>query len=239
MDSVPAQSFEVFCDESHPELFVSPRADVAKAVIGSLWLPAEFRASFKGHINALREKHRVWGEFKWNKVSPSRVAFYIDLVDYFFNTPELQFRAIVIDSTKIDLERYHSADAELGFYKFYYQLLHHWIVAPNEYTIFCDDKVNRDPRRVLELGKVLANANRGATVASLRSVSSSQSAGVQVCDVLMGATQWRANDTPGTSTAKIAVVARIEEHLGRAIAPTMPSERKFNVFNIRLRSDAA
>lgn len=233
-----ARSFEVYCDESHPELFVSPRADVAKAVIGSLWFPADFRAPFKTHVTSLREKHRVWGEFKWKKVSPSREAFYIELVDYFFDRAELQFRAIVIDSTKINLERYHSADAELGFYKFYYQLLHHWIIAPNGYTVFCDDKVNRDPRRVLELGKVLANANRGATVAPLRTVSSSQSAGVQFCDLLLGATQWCANGTPGTSTAKAAVVARIQEHLGHAILPTMPSERKFNVFNIRLRSDA-
>lgn len=234
-----AQSFEVYCDESHPELFVSPRADVAKAVIGSLWMPADFRAPFKEHVKMLREKHSVWGEFKWKKVSPSREAFYLDLVDYFFDRPELQFRAIVIDSTKINLERYHSADAELGFYKFYYQLLHHWIIAPNSYTVFCDDKVNRDPRRVLELGKVLANANRGATVAPLRTLSSSQSTGVQFCDVLLGATQWCANGVSGTSTAKAAVVARIQERLGHAIAPTQPSERKFNVFNIRLRSDVS
>lgn len=233
------QSFEVYCDESHPELFVSPRADVARAVIGSLWMPADFRTPFKEHITTLREKHRVWGEFKWKKVSPSQEAFFIDLVDYFFDRAELQFRAIVIDSTKINLERFHSADAELGFYKFYYQLLHHWIIAPNAYTVFCDDKVNRDPRRVLELGKVLANANRGATVAPLRTVSSSQSVGVQVCDVLLGATQWCANGVTGTSTSKAAVVARIQDRLGHAIAPTLPSERKFNVFNIQLRSDVA
>jgi hypothetical protein len=236
---VIARSFEVYCDESHPELFVSPRTDAVRAVIGSLWIPADFRASLKKDVAGLRETHQVWGEFKWKKISPSREAFYLDLVDYFFGRPELQFRAIVIDSSKLNLERYHSADAELGFYKFYYQLVHHWIFAPNRYTVFCDDKVNRDPRRVLELGKVLANANRGAIVAPLRSVSSSQSAGVQFCDILLGATQWCANGAPGTSTSKAAVVSRIEERLGHAIAPTQPSERKFNIFNIRLRSDAA
>lgn len=232
-----ASSFEVYCDESHPELFVSPRADVGNAVIGSLWMPAEFRPDFKQHIAELREKYRVWGEFKWKKVSPSREDFYLELVDYFFDHAELRFRAIVVDSQKVNLERFHSADAELGFYKFYYQLLHHWILAPHAYTVFCDDKVNRDRRRVLELGRVLANANRSATVHPLRVVSSSQSAGVQLCDVLLGATQWRANGVPGTSSAKGALVARVEQRLGRPIAPTMPSEQKFNVFNIRLRSD--
>ena len=235
---VTTTSLEVYCDESHPELFVGPRADIAKAVIGSLWMPANFRSTFKEHVTTLREKHRVWGEVKWKKVSPSREAFYVDLIDYFFNQPELQFRAIVIDSTKINLERFHSSDAELGFYKFYYQLLHHWINSRNTYTIFCDDKVNRDPRRLLELGTVLAKANRGATVAPLRTVSSSQSAGVQLCDVLLGATQWCANGVTGTSTSKVAVVARIQDRLGHAIAPTLPSERKFNVFNIQLRCDA-
>lgn len=231
------KSFEVYCDESHPELFVSPRADAVRAVIGSLWMPAPFREEFKSRISLLRHHHNVWGEFKWRKASPARETFFLDLVDLFFETPELQFRAIVIDSTKINLGRFHSADAELGFYKFYYQLLHHWIIAPNSYAIFCDDKVNRDPRRVLELGRVLANANRGASVPPLRTVSSSQSSGVQLCDVLLGATQWCANGVPGSSPTKIAIVKRIEERLGHPIAPTSPAERKFNVFNIRLRSE--
>jgi len=234
-----AQSFEVYCDESHPELFVSPRADVARAAIGSLWMPADFRPAFKKHVEALRSKHRVWGEFKWRKVSPSREEFYLDLVDYFFDCRELQFRAIVIDSKKLNMARFHSSDAELGFYKFYYQLLHHWINPPNAYTVFCDDKVNRDPRRVLELGNVLANANRGATVAPLRTVSSSQSSGVQLCDLMLGATQWCANGAFGSSTSKAAVVSRIQHRLGRAIGPTLQSERKFNVFDIQLRGGVA
>ena len=82
---------------------------------------------------------------------------------------------------------------------------------------------------------VLRKANRGASIACLQAVPSHQSAAVQLCDVLMGATQWCANGGQGTSVAKQAVVAEIEKRLGRNIAPTWQSERKFNIFEIRLQ----
>ncbi|HBL11898.1 MAG TPA: DUF3800 domain-containing protein, partial [Cyanobacteria bacterium UBA11162] len=31
-------------------------------------------------------------EIKWNKVSPAKVRFYLDILDYFFDHPNLQFR---------------------------------------------------------------------------------------------------------------------------------------------------
>ena len=33
----------------------------------------------------------------------------------------------VINKNDVDLYKYHQNDQELGFYKFYYQVLHHWI----------------------------------------------------------------------------------------------------------------
>lgn len=208
-------------------------------MIGSLWFPADYRPELKARLNQLRQEHDVWGEFKWNKVSPARLPFYRAVVSYFFSTEELRFRAIVIDAARLNLERFHQSDAELGFYKFYYQLLTHWIVTPNSYAVFCDDKVNRDRRRLTELGKVLTNANRGAKVLPIQSVASSQSTAVQMCDVLLGATQWCANGGPGTSQAKRTIVADIENQLGHPIGPTPQSAQKFNVFNIRLRGDGA
>lgn len=197
-------------------------------------MPQEFRAKFKADFWQLRQEHGIWGEAKWNKVSPSGFAFYCALVDYFFNQEELSFRAIVIDTARLDLARYHQSDAELGFYKFYYQLLTHWIRPDARYRIFCDDKVNRDTQRLPELRRVLANANRSAEIVSLEAVSSHQVAAVQLCDLLIGATQWRFNSQGGTSRAKSELVSRIESHTGRRISRTAYQESKFNIFEIRL-----
>jgi len=57
----------------------------------------------------------------------------------------MRFRCIAVDREQVNLAL-HQNDGELGFYKFYYQLLHHWILD-NEYRIFCDLKTNRGRRR--------------------------------------------------------------------------------------------
>lgn len=231
--------YEVYCDESRPELFVGAGAKSGKSVIGSVWVPADYRSTLKREIASLRAEHGVWGEFKWNKVSPSKLAFYRALVDYFFSHEELRFRAIVVDAAKLNLAKFHSSDAELGFYKFYYQLLHHWIAPQTTYSIFCDDKVNRDRKRLPVLRTVLQNANRASTIPSLQAVPSHQSVAVQLCDVLMGATQWRANGSVGTSAAKATLVSDIETKLGRRLGPTYQTEQKFNIFEIRLQEGIA
>ena len=232
--AMPRERIEVYCDERRPELFVTTHRREGKAVIGSLWMPASFRATLKHDIAMLRNEHGVWGEFKWKKVSPSKIAFYLDLIDYFCSQNDLRFRVIVVDASLIDLDRFHESDAELGFYKFYYQLLTHWIDAASSYAILCDDKVNRDPRRLPVLKRVLARTNRSSTIESIQAVDSHQSVAVQLCDVLIGATQWRMNGSIGSSTAKASVVNRIETRIRRRIGATYPSERKFNVFNIEL-----
>lgn len=226
---------EVYCDESRPELFVTSRRRTGRAVIGSLWLPAEYRDELKHDISMLRAEHGVWGEAKWKKISPSKLPFYRALVDYFFSREELRFRAIVVDAAHVDLDRFHESDAELGFYKFYFQLLTHWVVPDVQYSIFCDDKVNRDRQRLPVLKRVLTNANRTSSVVSLQAVDSHQSVAVQLCDVLIGATQWCANNRVGSSEAKTTIVNDIEAHTGRRLAPTYPSEQKFNIFNINLQ----
>jgi hypothetical protein len=226
---------EVYCDESRPELFVRSAADKnpAKTLIGSVWLPAEQRATYKQAISTLRQTHDVWGEVKWTKVSPSRLDFYLALVDFFFES-DVRFRCIVVDSAKLDLKTFHQADSELGFYKFYYQLLHQWILPDSTYNIFCDSKVNRDRTRLTTLGQVLRNAKAQSTVENIQAVSSAESVLVQLCDLLLGAVQSRMNSSNRGSSAKEALVAHIEAKIGHQIGPTWPSEQKFNVFQIHL-----
>ncbi|MCK3771275.1 DUF3800 domain-containing protein [Microbacterium aerolatum] len=227
---------EVYCDESRPELFVSAEPSGDLTLIGSLWIPADCRSELKDEVQRLRRKHSVWGEFKWQKVAPSKVDFYHDIVDLFFDAQDMRFRTIVIDADRLDLPRFHGADSELGFYKFYYQLLTHWIHPANEYSVFCDDKVNRDRSRLSTLGRVLSNKHPRADINPIHAVSSSQSAMVQVCDVLLGAAQSRMNRSNRGSAAKSSVLSHIEDRIGHPIAPTVQAESKFNLFKIELRS---
>lgn len=228
--------FEVYCDESLPDLFTSQKPRANYLMIGALWLPAELRDDAKAKVTRLRELHNVHGEMKWRKISPSRLAFYAEVIDLFFAYgSDMRFRCIAVDHTKTNLDHFHNGDGELGFYKFYYQLLHHWILDFNEYTFFCDLKSNRSPTRLAELRKVLRNANLSAEILDVQPLPSSQLVLMQLTDILLGAASSRLNSEAPSSPAKLAIVEQIEARLGRKIAPTWKSEEKFNVFKINLQ----
>ena len=94
-------NFEVFCDESGLEALT--RKDAHKfTAIGGIWMPAKFRASYKASMYAIKEKHKVTGELKWKKVSPAYQELYMEVINYFFDTPELRFRVILIESKNVD-----------------------------------------------------------------------------------------------------------------------------------------
>lgn len=228
--------FEVYCDESRPDLLGSARPGARFMVIGSLWLPTDKRDDFKTAIHALRDKHRVGGEFKWQKVARTRQAFYEELVQRFHDQGDaLRFRCIAVDQSQVNLPLYHEDDQELGFYKFYYQLLHHWILDFNAYAVFVDFKSNRRRDRLHVLRRCLDLSNLSSRVERVQAVRSDESVLVQLADVLTGAAAARLNNGLRTGSAKAAVVERLEALLNRKIAPTWKSEQKFNVFQIDLR----
>lgn len=227
--------FEAYCDESSPDAIGKNNSSSQFLVIGSLWLPSRDRNEFKDGIHSLRNEFRVGGEFKWNRISPSRQEFYCRLIDYFFDQgSRLRFRCIAVDCDKVDLAHFHESDQELGFYKFYYQLLHHWILDFNDYTFFLDFKQNRRRDRLHVLKRTLDLSNLSSKVLDVQAVESRQSVLVQLCDVLTGAVARRLNKLPDESVAKAAVLTRLENRLGRSISPTTRAEQKLNVFRINL-----
>jgi hypothetical protein len=227
--------FEIYCDESHPELFTSTHPTAQYLTIGSLWLPASNRRDLKQSIWALRKKHNTWGEIKWRKVSAGQLPFYLSLIDLFIEQGEqLRFRCIAIDHADFS-QHWRGDDHELGFYKFYYQLLHHWILDFNEYSVFCDSKTNRDLTRLSVLQRCLDSANLSAGIQQIQALPSKQVVLIQLTDLLLGAVSSQMNNTLREDSPKQVLVLHLEKHLGRRLSPTARSENKLNIFKINLR----
>jgi hypothetical protein len=131
------QKVEIYCDESRPDLFTTTSHQKDNyLLIGGLKLLAKHRDSIKESIKNLRKKYNIYSEIKWNKVSRNKIEFYKELIDIFFLFKDnLRFRCIAVEAKKMDIEHFHDNDAELGFYKFYYQLLNHWILDYNNYVV--------------------------------------------------------------------------------------------------------
>ena len=75
-------NFEIYCDESRPDLFTSKAQHKDRyLLIGGLWLPAEKRTEIKQNIKDIKNKHKMGGQIKWQKISNSRLKFYFELQD--------------------------------------------------------------------------------------------------------------------------------------------------------------
>lgn len=222
--------FSIYCDESYQDLLTNPSC-CQYFLIGSLWLPTSIKKELKDTISTLRKKHSAWGEIKWSKISPSKKNFYLDLIDTFIEYREnLRFRCIAINSKELNINL-HNNDKELGFYKLYYQLLHHWILDYNSYAIFCDTKTNRDPSRLNTLHECLNNSNLTSKIKSIQALPSHEVVLIQLADLLLGVTAAKFNKTT-KSTAKLEIIKHIEQSLGFELKPTSISEQKFNIFKI-------
>jgi len=223
--------FEIYCDESQQDLLArSAEREVGqRVVLGGIWIEADSRVLLKNAIGELRLKHGLRGEFKWTRVSPSRLAFYVELVDLFFSSDAARFRAVVLPANELDAVQFHEGDAELMFYKFYYLLLHKWILDANTYRVFLDTKTNRVGGRLKELHEVLATANRFSVIQQVQALPSKEVDLLQLADVLTGAVSYRLHGRD-SSSSKVDVAERIEHHIGHRIGCTGCAEAKLNVF---------
>lgn len=227
--------YEIYCDESCIEAIFNKNAH-KYAVIGGIWIPAEKRQELKNSITEIKKKFSFLGEAKWNKIAPSNVEMYKAFVTLFFQNNSIRFRSICIKAEEINHNTFNNGNGELGFYKFYFQLVHNWLIGNNEYSLFLDHKINGNRNRVNDLRKILQKSTT-AQIQNAQALPSEESVLIQLADILTGAVAASMNNELRIGSAKDAVAKEISQNIHHAIQATLPSEHKFNVFDINLRKE--
>lgn len=227
--------YEIYCDESCWEALYNKESH-SYAVIGGIWIPASERQNIKDVLSSLKAKYGLYGELKWKHVTPKSLDLYKDVINVFFANEHIRFRAICIKAADVNNEKFNNGSGELGFYKFYFQLIHHWMIMGNSYQVFVDYKTNGYPHRVNELGKILRNTST-ADLSQIQALPSDESLLIQLSDILSGAVASVFNTPEPKSEAKRELRELIEKQLGHTIEGTSKDENKFNVFCINLRKD--
>jgi hypothetical protein len=234
------KQIDLYCDESRQDLLVNKDAitDNNRYVcIGGMSVPREKRNELKSRIASLKKQYGIVNEFKWTNVSSNKIAFYKALIDLFFENEffDVCFRCVVIDAKEVDNEKYNDDDQELGYYKFYYQLIHNWISIDSSYYVFTDFKTNKEKDRLHELRRILNRRLSQDNIQIVQAIDSAESVILQMQNILMGTVSYKYNfGKDGNSTAKIELVKYVEEKLGRRISATSLFEQKFNIFEIQL-----
>ncbi|KGF20034.1 MULTISPECIES: DUF3800 domain-containing protein [Micrococcaceae] len=221
----------IYCDEStHLENDQMPYL-----VLGAVSCPQAKTPEVLSRLHEIRKKHGLSHEFetKWTKVSPSKIDYYLDLIDYFFDDDDLSFRAIVADKKGLAHGRF-SQDHDTWYYKMLFLLFKPLIPGGlGTVNIYLDKKDTRSGEKVRELHNVIANSNYDFNKKKVRRVQILESHHVgllQLADLLIGAVNY-ANRGLTSSSAKLQLVERIRSRSQKTLTEkTLPSEKKVNIF---------
>lgn len=226
--------YNVYCDEScHLEKDSSP-----VMILGAMYCLEERKKQIYDEIRAIKRKHNIssFFEVKWTKVSESKIEFYLELLDYFWNNQDLLYRGLVASGKQLlDHDKYNGGDYDLWYYKMYYRMLDP-VISPNEkYHIMVDIKDTRGGKRVAKLREVLCNNIydfKKEVIDQIGQINSKESEILQLADLINGALAFYHRglaDNPDSNLGKIKFVRALQKHVNLD-TNTKYGERKFNLF---------
>lgn len=226
-------SLNIYCDESTH----LPNDGQPFMVLGAIVCPTNRSREAAVRLREIRAKHQIHPgfELKWTKVSPAKVNFYQDVIDYFFDDDDLNFRAVVAPKQGLDHARFEQTHDD-WYYKMMFYLIRNVLPAQDEAFIYLDKKDTNGQEKIDRLRSVIANAEYDFSrnyIRRLQIVESHHVALLQLADLLIGAVNY-ANRAATSSNAKLHLVDRIRERSGVSLTQTtLLSEIKMNIFKWR------
>jgi len=223
--------YNIYCDEScHME---NDHQQVM--VLGAVWCPLEKTQELSKGLRMIKKHHGIRSDFetKWTKVSPAKKDFYIDLIDYFFDSEHLHFRALIVpDKSKLQHEKF-CHDHDTWYYKMYFDMLK-VILSPDDcYRIYLDIKDTRGASKVKKLHDVLCNNMydfQRKIIERVQIVRSHEVELLQIADLLIGAISYVNRGLTG-SEAKLALIERMKKRSHYELTrTTLLLEKKINLF---------
>lgn len=235
-------TINIYCDEScHLQNDGEPIM-----VIGAVYCPIEKKDEIFERLYSFKLKHnliprykkdenenRTYYELKWNKVSKSKLEYYKDVINYFFDNDDLQFRVLVVSNkNEIDYNRFnHTHDT--FYYKMYFGMLKAILNPECSHHIYIDIKDTRSKEKVHKLERVLRNDKYDFSKEIIKKVQQVRSHEVeilQLTDLLIGAMSYTHRNL-SSSKPKNELIKLIRKRSKYSLnKSTLLRERKFNIF---------
>ena len=222
--------FNVYCDES----CYQPNDPHQVMTLGALWCPTEKVQQFTQHLRGIKRKHGIapYSEIKWTRVSPAKVDFYRDLIEYFFDEADLHFRGVIIPDKALLQHESRGQTHDEWHHKMWFVLLTCVLSPKDEYRVYLDIKDTHGAEKARTLHDVLCNSQYDFSrkiIKRLEIVRSEQVELLQLGDLILGAISY-ANRGLETSTAKLNLVELVRARSGYALTKTtLLRESKVNL----------
>lgn len=205
-----SEPINIYCDEScHLEHDRQPLM-----VLGAVWCPTDKTAEMAKRLRELKAKHRMPKryELKWTTVSKGREAYFMDVLDYFFDDDDLHFRALI--AAKDGLRHGdHGQTHDEWYYKMLFEMLKVLLDPEKRFRVYFDYKDTHGSRRITKLHEVLSNSLYDFSreiVERVQLVRSHEVELMQLTDFLIGAVGYLNRGLTQNPT-KAALVARMKE----------------------------
>lgn len=225
-----SQTYNIYCDEScHLE---NDRQRVM--VLGAVWCPEAKVREVAVRLREIKARHdlRPGFELKWTKVSASKVQFYLDMVDYFFDDDDLHFRALVVPDKSLLIHDDAVQDHDAWYYEMYFQLIKAVLSPQDVYHVYLDIKDTRSANKVRRLHEVLRTSVIDWSpniVQRVQTVRSHEVELLQLTDLLIGAVAYVNRGLEGNA-GKVRLIERVRQRSGYDLTKsTLLREEKVNI----------
>ncbi|EGQ7903506.1 MULTISPECIES: DUF3800 domain-containing protein [Vibrio] len=225
-----SEIYNVYCDEScHLE------NDGQRAmVLGGIWCPASKRQEISQRVREIKVKHGLGKDFeiKWTKVSQAKLPFYMEIIDYFFDDDDFNFRGLIVpDKAQLNHEAWGQTHDD-WYYKMYFTMLKVIFDPQAKYRVYLDIKDTIGADKIKKLHDVLCHNSYDFSrevIERVQQIHSHESEQLQVADLLIGALSYLHRDL-STNAAKLKLIERIKQRSGyRLTCNTLMREAKFNL----------
>lgn len=235
-----SKKYNVYCDESCHLI----HDGINDMVIGAIWCDQQQVKKVNCDIRDIKKKNGIapGAELKWTKVAPVKKGVYEELIHYFFDSPWLHFRCIVIpEKDNLDHGRFcHTHDD--WYYKMYFDMLKGVFSSTDIYEIYIDIKDTHSSQKVKKLEEVCRNSIydfTGESIKRIQPIRSDEVQLMQLVDVLIGAVMYQNRRFPEEhkkSDTKLKLIEQIKKRSGYGLTKTtLLREDKFNIFVWRAR----
>jgi hypothetical protein len=235
------ESINIYCDESCHLL-----NDKEKAMaIGAVYCPASKKKEVFKRIADIKKEHKLIPshinenenrgiyEIKWNKVSKSKIAFFKDIIDYFFDDDDLSFRVLVVpDKSKLNHD-FFKQDHNTFYYKMYFSMLKTILNPEYSHNIYIDIKDTQSREKVHKLEQILRTDKYDYSkeiIKKVQQVKSHEVELLQLTDLLIGAISYvhRGLDTSLVKNDLIQYIRNRSKY--SLLKSTLIKEKKMNIF---------
>lgn len=223
--------YNIYCDES----CYLEHDNIKPMILGAVWCPKSDKDIAFQRLRELKTNHGLHPtcELKWNAVSPSKLDYYKDVVNYFFDNSNIHFRALVVpDKSELNHEAHGQSHDEF-YYKMYFSLLKAILDPQCTYDIYLDIKDTLGQERIQKLQDVICNNAYDFNhhiLKKIQLVRSHEVELIQLADFLAGAIGY-AHRSLQTSKAKLEIIELIKKRSGKSLLrSTLYKEDKMNIF---------